>query len=174
MTEAEAMREFADLVWALAWRRGWFLPGAEIEDLAQEGFIGLLLAVRTYRASEGRFPAFARLCIEGRMITAIKAATTQKQEPLSSAGRWVVNELGELEAASEWIPDPRADVERQAAGREALRSILRAAEGMTDIERRAIFGVAYGAAYVEIDGPGGVKRVDNAQGRALEKLRAAA
>lgn len=45
--------------------------GAESDDLTQEGFLGLISAVRTYREERGKFSAYADVCIENRMKSAV-------------------------------------------------------------------------------------------------------
>ena len=58
------------------------LVGAEREDLLQVGMIGLWQAIVDYRHDKATsFPAFAKVCIHRHIITAIKAATRQKQVP---------------------------------------------------------------------------------------------
>lgn len=62
---------------------GWSVPGAEQEDLMQEGLIGLYGAARRYDKGRGLdFYAFAKLCVERRLNTAVKAALRGKHEPL--------------------------------------------------------------------------------------------
>ncbi len=63
----------------------YFLVGAEREDVAQEGLIGLYKAIKDYDALCGSsFKHFASLCISRQIITAIKAATRKKHIPLNS------------------------------------------------------------------------------------------
>jgi len=69
----------------LAKSRSYFLVGADREDIVQEGMIGLYKAIRDYRIERlASFRAFAELCITRQIITAIKAATRQKHQPLNS------------------------------------------------------------------------------------------
>lgn len=69
----------------LAKSRSYFLVGADREDIVQEGMIGLYKAVRDYKIERlASFRAFAELCITRQIITAIKAATRQKHQPLNS------------------------------------------------------------------------------------------
>jgi RNA polymerase sporulation-specific sigma factor len=69
----------------LAKSRSYFLVGADREDIVQEGLIGLYKAIRDYRIDRlASFRAFAELCITRQIITAIKAATRQKHQPLNS------------------------------------------------------------------------------------------
>ena len=65
--------------------RAYFLIGADNEDIIQEGMIGLYKAVRDYNEEKNAsFHSFAELCVNRQMITAIKAATRQKHQPLNS------------------------------------------------------------------------------------------
>lgn len=65
--------------------RAYFLIGADNEDIIQEGMIGLYKAIRDYdSARNASFRSFAELCVNRQMITAIKAATRQKHQPLNS------------------------------------------------------------------------------------------
>ena len=66
--------------------RAYFLMGAERDDLIQIGMIGLWEAITDFRADrDTSFAGFAKVCIQRQMISAIKAATRQKQAPLNSS-----------------------------------------------------------------------------------------
>ena len=79
--------------------KSYFLVGAEKDDLLQVGMIGLWQAVVDFRCDKAiSFPAFAKVCIQRHIITAIKTATRQKQQPLNTSLS--------LESPSE---DPTAD-----------------------------------------------------------------
>lgn len=59
--------------------------GLETEDLVQEGMIGLMCAVRSYRAERGAsFRTYALLCIKRRMLSVLKSASRQKHIPLNN------------------------------------------------------------------------------------------
>jgi len=63
----------------------YFIAGGGPDDLIQEGFIGLLKAIRDYRPDKlASFRSFAELCIKRQIITAIKTANRQKHSPLNS------------------------------------------------------------------------------------------
>ena len=65
--------------------RAYFLAGADMEDVIQEGMIGLYKAVRDYDPGKnGRFDIFARLCVTRQIITAIKSASRKKHAPLNT------------------------------------------------------------------------------------------
>lgn len=65
--------------------RPYFLAGGDSEDLTQEGMLGLLSAIREYDgAQDTSFKTFAELCINRRLITAIRTASRLKHSPLNN------------------------------------------------------------------------------------------
>ena len=81
--EEYLMDKFKPLVKAKS--RPYFLIGADKEDIIQEGMIGLYKAVRDFdETKNSSFYSFAELCINRQMITAVKAATRQKHQPLNA------------------------------------------------------------------------------------------
>lgn len=85
-TDAKALEylleKYKNLVRARA--RGYFLVGADREDIIQEGMIGLYKAIRDYKPEYSSFCAFADLCITRQVLSAVKTATRQKHIPLNS------------------------------------------------------------------------------------------
>jgi RNA polymerase sigma factor (sigma-70 family) len=66
--------------------KSYFLMGAERDDLLQIGMVGLWEAINDFRADRHTsFACFAKVCIQRQMISAVKAATRQKQVPLNSS-----------------------------------------------------------------------------------------
>ena len=62
-----------------------YLAGAETEDLAQEGMIGLIFAIRDYSEKMSTsFLTFATVCVRNRIHAAITAANRLKHSPLNS------------------------------------------------------------------------------------------
>lgn len=63
-----------------------FLKGGDREDLIQEGYIGLLKAIKSFDKSKNvSFNTFANLCIRRQMITAIKNYNSDRHKHLNSA-----------------------------------------------------------------------------------------
>ena len=64
-----------------------FAIGSEKNDIAQEGMIGLLSAIKNYNVDKNNtsFKTFANLCIDRKLISLIKSANRQKQMPLNCA-----------------------------------------------------------------------------------------
>ncbi len=66
--------------------RPYFLMGADREDLAQEGMLGLVQAIKSYDLSKDvPFKTFADICITRRICTAVKTYGRQKHSPLNSS-----------------------------------------------------------------------------------------
>ena len=64
---------------------GYFSDGYEFEDLAQEGMIGLLKAIKGYSPEKGAsFHTFALLCIDRNIISAVRMSLSSKRIPPSS------------------------------------------------------------------------------------------
>lgn len=82
VAEEELVRRYSGLVRSCA--RPLFLVGGDGEDLIQEGMLGLLQAIREYRADrEASFRTFAEVCIRSRLSSALRAASRDKHMPLN-------------------------------------------------------------------------------------------
>lgn len=82
--ENEIFARYKDLVTKIS--RSYFIVGGDLEDLNQEGMIGLYKAVKGYSGhKETSFKTFAIICIKHQIQSAIKKANTNKNKPLSSA-----------------------------------------------------------------------------------------
>lgn len=63
----------------------YFIPGAEKDDIIQEGMIGLYKAILTFDETKTPyFKSFASACIKNNILTAVKAAARKKNSPLNS------------------------------------------------------------------------------------------
>ncbi len=157
--------------------RSYFLVGAEREDLLQVGMIGLWQAIVDYRAEKAiSFPAFARICIQRHIITAIKTATRQKQIPLNTSlslesspdesnSEWTLSDI----LTSEDMTDPEELVLKREDS-ELLQEVLQRV--LSDFEWRVLVGYKVGKSYREIaaDLECKTKSVDNALARIKRKV----
>jgi RNA polymerase sporulation-specific sigma factor len=160
--------------------KSYFLVGAEREDLIQVGMIGLWQAIIDYRHDKATsFPAFAKVCIHRHIITAIKAATRQKQIPLNSS---LSLEVPTEDDAPDWNmtdvlqTDDTANPEElivQGEDTHRLRSLL--SQMLSDFEWRVLSGYQMGKSYREIavELRCKTKSVDNALMRIKRKVSAA-
>lgn len=65
--------------------RAYFLVGGEVEDIMQEGLIGLYEAIQDYSdRKQASFKTFMDICVTRQIMTALKAASRQKHIPLNT------------------------------------------------------------------------------------------
>lgn len=63
-----------------------FIKGGDIDDLLQEGYIGLMKAVKSFdETREVCFSTFANLCIKRQIITAVKSSNSNRNQKLNSS-----------------------------------------------------------------------------------------
>lgn len=159
--------------------RAYFLIGADSEDIIQEGMIGLYKAVRDYNEEKNAsFRSFAELCVNRQMITAIKAATRQKHQPLNSyvsLNKPVYEEESErtymdfLQSGSSALLNPEALLIGQE-NKSFLEDQM--VKNLSSFETRVLVLYLQGRSYFEIahvlDKP--EKSIDNALQRVKKKL----
>lgn len=163
---------------ARAKTRTYFLVGADAEDVEQEGLIGLYKAARDYRTDrQSSFRAFAELCVTRQVISAIKAATRQKHQPLnryvSISGVRGSDDPSEG-TVEELLDDHRsADPADEVVSQEQIANIRRSmAENLSTLEVEVLRLYVEGKSYTEIGSHLGrhVKSIDNALQRIKRKL----
>ena len=158
--------------------RGYFLAGADSDDIEQEGMIGLYKAVQDYRPERGGgFRAFAELCVTRQVISAVKGANRLKHQPMhryvSISG--VVGGESDHERSIEdllddhHVVDPAEEVcrrEAMAAMQDTIRHLL------SGLEVEVLGLHVEGRSYQEIGESLGrhVKSIDNALQRIKRKL----
>jgi RNA polymerase sporulation-specific sigma factor len=158
--------------------RSYFLVGADADDVEQEGLIGLYKAARDYRDDrQSSFRAFAELCVTRQVISAIKAATRQKHQPLnryvSISGVRGSDDPGEG-AVEELLDDHRAnDPADEVISQEQIQAMRRSmSESLSGLEVDVLRLYVEGKSYQEISCQLGrhVKSIDNALQRIKRKL----
>lgn len=161
--------------------KSYFLVGAEKDDLLQVGMIGLWQAVVDFRCDKAiSFPAFAKVCIQRHIITAIKTATRQKQQPLNTSlslespsedpsADWNLSEI----LTGENAMDPEEVVLRSEDTRELRDNLQRL---LSEFEWLVLSGYQLGKSYREIadDLCCKTKSVDNALARIKRKVASVA
>ena len=157
--------------------KSYFLVGAEKEDLLQGGMIGLWQAIVDFRCDKAiSFPAFAKVCIQRHIITAIKTATRQKQMPLNTSlslespsedpcADWNLSDILTCDDAL----DPEEMVLRNEDTKQ-LRDTLK--QTLSDFEWQVLSGYQVGKSYREIavELHCKTKSVDNALARIKRKV----
>ena len=137
------------------------------EDLAQEGMLGFLDAVKTFDISKGvSFKAYAEACINNRIISAVRVNFNNKNVALSNAVSY------ETEAAerSDITTDP-AEIITERDETEYLAGLLD--KGLSDFEKQVVDLRLQDKSYSQIAAMLGCseKAVDNALQRIRKKMR---
>lgn len=158
--------------------RGYFLVGADADDVEQEALIGIYKAARDYRDDQDcSFRAFADLCVTRQIITAIKGATRQKHQALNQyvsisddrrggAAERPVDDLIHLHRHTADPAEGIVDDERFVAVRRRLSEVL------SGLEVEVLARYVEGRSYQEIAEELGrhAKSIDNALQRIKRKL----
>ena len=158
--------------------KSYFLMGAERDDLLQIGMVGLWEAINDFRADRHTsFACFAKVCIQRQMISAVKAATRQKQVPLNSSISLEAAPGGDDDderSLSEVLSAvPQMDPETEVLGLEGerlLKESLR--EHLSPFEWQVLTEYRTGKSYKEMATALGckIKSIDNALSRIRRKL----
>lgn len=155
----------------------YYLAGGDDDDIVQEGLIGLYKAVMDF--DKEKFPlfkVFAGVCIERRIISAVKKASRKKHSPLNSyvslSSTAFDEDGGEtieglLDLGEESNPE-NIVIERESAS--GLGDIISGT--LSELEYKVLLGHLNGSSYKEIAQRLGrdVKTVDNAMQRIKKKL----
>ena len=157
--------------------KSYFLVGAEKDDLLQVGMIGLWQAVVDFRCDKAiSFPAFAKVCIQRHIITAIKTATRQKQQPLNTS---LSLESPSDDPLADWnlsdilTCDDSLDPEELVLRSEDTRQLqFTLQQVLSEFEWRVLSGYQVGKSYREIADElrCKTKSVDNALARIKRKV----
>ena len=156
--------EYKDMVIARAHK--YYILGGDTEDLIQEGMIGLFQAAQSYDESKhASFDTFAGICVERRLVSAIRSANREKHQ--------VLNSSLSLDDESNPLPleaGPSSDPEYQAMKGELLEEYGRK---LSPFERSVLNALLEDKSYQQIAKELGKtpKSVDNAIQRIKSKLR---
>ena len=155
----------------------YFIPGAEKDDIIQEGMIGLYKAVMEFDETKtAYFSSFAAACIRNNIITAVKTAARKKNSPLNS---YISLTKGNYdEDGGETLLDIMAlgeesDPETIVIDRESADGIeYTINKALSKLELQVLLEYLSGGSYNEIAQNLGrdVKAVDNAIQRIKKKL----
>lgn len=145
--------------------RPYFLIGAERDDLYQEGYIGLLKAVRTFDPARSSFRTYARLCVETAVIKAVEKYSGRSNMLLSDGVA-----LDDLDR----LPSGQGDPEAIVIESETIDDLIGRADGkLSERERKVLRLYLDGLNYREISDRCGLdaKSIDNALQRIKKKMR---
>lgn len=138
----------------------------EREDLIQEGMIGLLAAIKSYRSDKGAsFKTYAKICVDNSIQTALRKFNRQKDIPIQN-----VIEYQEEELPAE---NGYASAEDVVIAQESVSLLTKVLlENLSDFENEVLRLHIVGCSYNEIakrlcKTP---KAIDNALQRVRKKL----
>ena len=146
---------------------GFASPRVSGDDLVQEGMLGFLDAVKTYDASKGSsFKTYAEVCINNRIVSAVRTSFNNKNVALSSALPYEPEKVDEADSDA----DP-ANIVSEKEDSEHLRDIL--SQGLSDFEKQVVDLRLMDLSYSQIAEKLGCseKAVDNALQRIRKKMR---
>lgn len=176
----ELLEEYRELVKTKA--HLYYVLGGDMEDIIQEGMIGLYKAIQSFDESRGAsFRTFADLCITRQIISAIKSSSRKKHNPLNSALSFdrplepsAGYDKGELTLAETLAAGADSDPERIALLREMTELILAPdARILSKSEHEVLKLLLESKDYIEIAALLGKtpKQIDNAIQRIRKKLK---
>lgn len=143
------------------------VAGLEPEDLTQEGLMGLLCAVKSFKEDGGAsFRTYASLCINRRLVSLLKRSESGRSKALNDYVS-IDDEGCEAMSAGESPED-------MYIGKESLSTLISAVTKLLSQKERQVFGLYLaGESYAEISRTLGMnaKAVDNAMQRIRRKLR---
>lgn len=139
-----------------------FLVGGDREDLIQEGMIGLFKAIRDFDPGNGApFAAFAKLCVERQLYTAIESAGRLKNAPL--------NGYISLSEESENLMD--GGIEEAVIEKENYQQMYEEVQAfLSKMEKEVLELYLEGKDYIEIAGI--MKKTDKSIDNALQRIKA--
>lgn len=142
-------------------------PRLSADDLVQEGMLGFLDAVKSFRPEKGvPFKAYAETCINNRIISAVRASLNNKNAALTNAVS-IDDESSDIFSRSS---DP-AVIFADKHGSELLKKII--SDDLSGFERQVIELRLLDQSYAQIAASLGCseKAVDNALQRIRKKIR---
>lgn len=170
----QLLKQYKNLVNSIS--RRYFLVGGDVDDLLQEGMIGLFKAVKTYNPNKNSsFASFANTVVERQIINAIKKANSQKNLPLSDYV--ALNHQGGIEGEEGsvyYLENVSANPEIKILKDDDVKQMLKTIYNLlSNFERKILEEYLKGYSYTQIaqnlhKSP---KSIDNALNRIKNKLK---
>jgi RNA polymerase sporulation-specific sigma factor len=159
----EIVAQYKGLVRSLANR--FYLVGGDKDDLLQEGMLGLIKAVNSYKEGESSFRTFATLCIKSSLYTAVKKYSANNALPLNNSEDYKI--LDKLDLFSE---NPEDEKIKQEGVSELIKNI---SDKLSKKENEILKLYLEGLSYDEISKKTNLnfKAIDNALQRARKKIK---
>ncbi len=151
--------------------RPYYLIGGDVEDLKQEGMIGLFKAIVTYNGSV-LFKTYAYKCVKNRIFTLIKQSNLDKNKPLNnyvSLSGYVDSDLDKSDIVLDDYYDPEAEYINKENEIELRNNIKKT---LSEYEHNILNLFLLGYSYEDIGNKltKNTKSIDNALQRIRKKL----
>lgn len=156
--------------------RSYFLTGGDIEDLVQEGMIGLYKAIKTFKKGKtASFMTYAGTCIKNQIQSAVRVASSEKNMVLSTALPIERNDSfdDEEEEIEIVLPSPLPKPDEKVENKENFENITKQiVKSLSQLELKILISYLKGYNYSEIAQQNNIskKSVDNALSRIKTKL----
>ncbi len=156
--------------------RSYFLTGGDIEDIIQEGMIGLYKAIMHYKDDKAAsFKTFASTCIKHQIQSAVRVASSEKNRVLSSALPIIeqLNNDDDEDNAEIVFPSALPSPDDTVIEKENISEIiLKIKKTLSSLELKVLNLYLKGYSYDEISKIGNLskKSIDNALTRIKNKL----
>lgn len=162
LSAVQIVTEYAPLVKSRA--LSFLTSGCELDDLIQEGNIGLLSASIRYNEHLSSFPTFARRCIDSAIIDYLRKTSRLSQIPSS-----MLVDINDVQIADS-TPDPQYSVSVKDEYEELLK---KAKTELSKLEHSVFSDMLSGYSYDEIAFRNNInlKSVNNAIRRIRQKLK---
>lgn len=171
----ELLKKYKSLINKLS--RSYFLIGGDIEDIVQEGMIGLYKAIMNFKDKKNAsFKTFASTCIKNQIQSAVRVASSEKNKVLSTA----LPIMGEMNNDDEdeeemeiIVPSSLPLPEDRVVEKENVKEIFDAIKSsLSTLEYKVLLLYLKGFNYNEISQSMNIskKSIDNALTRIKNKL----
>lgn len=129
-----------------------YLIGGETEDLIQEGMIGLFKAMRDFDPQkEVSFFAFAELCINRQLYSALEASNRKKHMPLNTYISFSNQEDADGMNLEQMLTDETASPEQMMIENESKEEFFqRLQERLSPMEKKVLYLYLEGHTYTQI------------------------
>lgn len=167
------LKKYKSLVNQIA--RSYFLTGGDMEDIVQEGMIGLYKAIIHFKNTKSAsFKTFASTCIKNQVQSAVRVASSEKNKVLSSAIP-IIDQLNSDEEDEKEIifPSDLPSPDEKLIEKESLKEIMtKIKETLSSLELKVLTLYLKGYSYNEIAKISNLnkKSIDNALTRIKNKL----
>ena len=152
-----------------------YLIGAEMEDLLQEGMIGLFKGIRDFQQEKGvTFYHFAELCINRQIYSAVRNSNRKKNIPLNTAFSIFVENGEDGFMLDTVLMDEEMNPENMIIEQEFRQNLWKKLdERLSKMERQVLDRYLEGASYTEIaeQMQKKPKSIDNTLQRIRKKIR---